>query len=187
MTAAKAYLAALIAAANSRQAHHEAGHAVAVVHRGGHLVEVYLGTVEDWTDRRNRPPNPGSAETGGATVHRTRLEHQPFCTFAGPWAEARWSVENEPEVHDLVEALGYAWENSYDGDGAKYEGRIETLTNIAADLGFSVIARVWESEWIEELDELWPAVCEVAESLLAGETVTHDTIHAALDRIEPST
>ncbi len=56
--------AAISARATSRNAHHEAGHAVAVVHKGGELCDVYLGTT-DWSVLDD------SADTPGATVHRS--------------------------------------------------------------------------------------------------------------------
>ena len=86
-----ARVAAVEAHAAARHAHHEAGHAVAAVARGGELVDVFLGTAY-WSIVDS------TADTPGGTVHRAAWAAQPFVTFAGPWAEARWTVENDPDV-----------------------------------------------------------------------------------------
>ena len=91
-------VAAMSAYTTARSAHHEAGHAVAAVFRGGELRAVHLGHV-DWSTFDN------SADRPGETHHRTRPEFQPFVTFAGPWATARWTVEHDPEVDDFDPAL----------------------------------------------------------------------------------
>jgi hypothetical protein len=170
-----ARLAAIDALARSRHAHHEAGHAVAAVARGGTLIRVSLGTV-DWST-----PDE-SADTPGETEHRTTFANQPFVTFAGPWAEAMWTVEDDDDLDELYEALDYAWQKNSDGDTEKYESRIEMLSGAAEILGFSRIGRLWEVDWVDELDALWPAVCETAAMLLDGQSVTHDDVLAAVNR-----
>ena len=172
-------VAAVSADTTARSAHHEAGHAVAAVFRGGELLAVHLGHV-DWSTFDN------SADRPGETHHRTRREVQPFVTFAGPWATARWTVEHDPEVDDFDQALELAWNDQYDGDGAKYRARVEKLTLAAAQLGFPSVGRYcpWEYEWTQELDLLWPAVCEVAALLIDGQPVTHDDVLAAVERID---
>lgn len=168
--------AAISAHAASRHAHHEAGHAVAVVHRGGELCDVYLGTT-DWSALDD------SADTPGATVHRSDWQDQPFITFAGPCFEAMWTVDHDPDdVDDFEEALACAWDENYDGDTAKYESRVETLDNVAKDFGFFPVGRAWESEWIDELEPLWPAVREVAGWLIDGQPATHDKVLCAIER-----
>src|SRR6201997_4156082 len=92
-----AVVATVAARAMARHAHHEAGHAVAAGAAGGQLVDVFLGVV-DWSTCDD------GADTAGGTVHCTAWEHQPFVTFAGPWAEATWVVENDPEVSDFDDA-----------------------------------------------------------------------------------
>jgi hypothetical protein len=172
-----ALVAAVSANATSRLAHHEAGHAVATVARGGELVAVHLGYV-DWSTSDLSGDKPG--ETRG----RTEFANQPFATFAGPWAEAMWTVEHDPDVDDFAEALDYAWDNNIDGDAATYEDRVELLTQAAAQLGFPLArVRAWEFEWVDELEPLWPAVCEVAALLIDGQAVTHDVVLAIIDRV----
>jgi hypothetical protein len=95
-----------------------------------------------------------------------------------------WTVEHEPDVDNLEEALDYAWDNA-DGDSAKYQDRIEELSTIAAGLGFSPLGRAWEYEWLDELEPLWRAVCAVAALLMDCQSVTHDQVLAAIKSVGP--
>jgi hypothetical protein len=166
-----ARLAAIDARATSRHAHHEAGHAVAAVAKGGTLLGVWLGTT-DWST-----PD-GSADTPGGTLHETAWGEQPFATFAGPWAEARWSLQPD-DIDYIDEALELAWLDNNEADYTKYESRVDEL---AARFVSNPIERAWEAEWIDELELLWPAVCEVAAILVDGQSVTHEDVLAAVDR-----
>src|SRR5690242_3563390 len=87
-------VAAVSAEAEARTAHHEAGHAVAAVARGGTLHSIDLGYVDWFSDdtSRDRP---------ATTHHSSEKWNYPFITFAGPWAEAMWTVENDSEVDDF--------------------------------------------------------------------------------------
>ena len=49
----------------------------------------------DWTG------DDVGGDTNGGTEHRTDYTDQPFVTFAGPWAEAMWTVKNEPDMDDF--------------------------------------------------------------------------------------
>jgi hypothetical protein len=171
-----ALIAEIEARSTARRAHHEAGHVVAVVVRGGDLLEVFLGTT-DWSNI------DAIADTPGGTRHRSAWEAQPFVTFAGPWAEAMWYVEQDPDLDDLDDALDYAWEESADGDTAKYESRLDLLNSAATGLGFGPVGgRGWEWGWREELEELWPVVCQVAALLIdGGQAVTHEVVRSLLD------
>lgn len=81
------------------------------------------------------------------------------------------------------EALEYAWGDNADGDTEKYDNRVAVLDGVAAQLGFSRVGRAWELEWADELELLWPAVCEVAAMLVRGEAVTHEKVLTAIDRV----
>jgi hypothetical protein len=168
-----ARLAAIDARATSRSAHHEAGHAVAAVAKGGTLLGAWLGTT-DWST-----PD-GSADTPGGVWHETSWEEQPFVTWAGPWAEAMWSLEYEADSFGLWDARVCAWDGNADVDYLKYESRVDELV---VRLGSNAIDRAWEEEWNDELDLLWPAVCEVAAMLVDGQPVTHDDVLAAVNRV----
>lgn len=165
--------AAIKTAADSRHAHHEAGHAVAAVARGGYLLEIVLGQA-DWSN------DDLDADTPGYTSHRTEPENAPFVTFAGPWATAMWMVENDPDVDSFDDAMEYAWDDSVDGDTAKYGGLVDQLNDEAHRLGLGHVGALWEDEWCGELEELWPVIRAVAAMLLRGETVTHDVVLAAI-------
>jgi len=164
--------AAIIADSNARTAHHEAGHAVAAVARGGHLVKIVI-TASD-------PDNPDwDSELAGFTRHRTPVREHPFTTFAGPWAEAMWESENDPDT-GFGEAIDAAWLNSDDGDGAYYAALIEPVWEAARQAGLGCVGPAWERGWNDELECLWPVICEIAEMLLRGETVTHAMVAAAI-------
>ena len=164
-------IAAAKAQSDARHAHHEAGHAVAVIVRGGTLIDVFLGTA-DWST------DDTSADTPGGTRHQTEFPAEPFVTFAGPWAEAMWTVEHYDHVDELWEALDFAWQNNSDGDTVKYEARVSLLSAAAAQLGFPIIGRDWEVDWAAELEPLWPAVCQVAALLIDNQSVTHDVVQS---------
>ena len=166
-------LAAIKAAADSRHAHHEAGHAVAAVARGGYLLEIFLGEA-DWSNDNLDTDVPGH------TRHQTKPENAPFVTFAGPWSTAMWMVANEPDVDCFDDAMQAAWDERFDGDTAKYSGIVDQLNDQAHRLGLGDVGALWESEWCSELEELWPVICDVAGMLLLGETVTHDVVLVAI-------
>lgn len=157
-----------------KTAHHEAGHAVAVVLRGGELLELFF-VDPDFADE--------TVTRNGITRHRTLYEHQPFVTFAGPWAEATWMIEHDPEVDDFDEALDFAWdwwsaEDDLDSDAARYMRRFDDL---AESTGYSVESRQWEIAWEGELEGVWSVICEVATLMLSGR-VTHAMVEEALER-----
>lgn len=166
-------LAGIKRAADSRHAHHAAGHAVAAVSRGGTLIEITLGNA-DWSSDNL------DADVPGYTLHHTKAENAPFVTFAGPWATAMWTVENEPDVDCFDDAMHYAWDDSVDGDTAKYGALVDQLNDEAHRLGLGHIGPLWESNWCRELEELWPVIRDVAGMLLRGDTVTHDIVLAAI-------
>lgn len=176
MTESSDQIAAIAARAASRHAHHEAGHAVAAVARGGILEAIVLGTAE-WTRLDDY------ADTPGWTRHVSAPAHQPFVTYAGPWAEAMWEFENEPGSEDFCEILLLAWAENSDGDTAKYERTVASLEQIAKALGLGgVVGRAWEQDWEQELDDLWPVICEIAMALECGEAVSHERIVEAIER-----
>jgi len=167
-----ALVAAVEARVTARIAHHEAGHAVAAVFAGGTLKDVWLGAT-DWST------DDTSADTPGGTRHNTPWELQPFVTFAGPFAEAMWTLEHDDDIDDFYEPLEYAWQDNSDGDAAKYESRVDEL---AVRFKSDSIARAWELDWLDDLERLWSAVRNIAEMLIEGQPVTHEDVQAAVDR-----
>ena len=62
------------------------------------------------------------------------------------------------------------------GDIAKYDERVAMLDGVAAQLGLGSahgVGHAWEIRWGEKLEDLWPAIEEVAEMLIHGEKVNH--------------
>ncbi|PJE01734.1 hypothetical protein [Mycobacterium sp.] len=160
----------------SRKAHHEAGHAVAAVARGGRLISVHLGHV-DWSTE------DGSGDQPGETQHLTHRQNAPFVTFAGPWAQAMWTVDHDTDVDDVDEALEYAWFDNDDGDNTKYTDLTRQLEDVAGLIGLPLAgARPWEYGWTLELEQLWRAICEVAELLIDDRNPTHADVEAAIAR-----
>jgi hypothetical protein len=50
------------------------------------------------------------------------------------------------------------------------------LSGVAVQLGFGPVGRVWELEWADDLELLWPAICKVAAMLIDGQPVTHEIV-----------
>jgi len=169
-------MAAIKRESTARTAHHEAGHAVAAVMRGGRLISVSLGQI-DWDSK------DWSWDQQAETHHSSRLENQPFVTFAGPWAQAKWMLENDPDIDTFDEAIQCAWEENPDGDGEKYESFVGALETFGSQFGFYSIGRSWQLDWSDELETIWPAIQEIAALLIAGETVTHLHVVDAIDRV----
>lgn len=155
--------------ATIRHAMHEAGHAVAAVHRGGHVQLVRL-TADD-------------PDRAGFVRHLSSTANQPFVCFAGPWAEARWAVMTREEP-GMVQALQAAWDENIGGDTDQYHGLIDQLQATADALGLGPVGCAWETDWEEELEEMWDWIRCVAADLLNGVEMSHEWIVAAKSRAD---
>lgn len=151
-------IASIAARADSRHAHHEGGHAVAAVVKGGRLIEIVLG-IADWTTSDDN-------DELGYVHHQTRWADKPFVTYAGIWAEAMWYTEHDGD--DLFDALEYVMLENSDGDTAKIDERFGD-------------DRWPEREWMADLEPLWPVVKQVAALLIDGVEVTHEIVEDLLD------
>ncbi|BBY08113.1 M50 family metallopeptidase [Mycobacterium noviomagense] len=179
-------------------AHHEAGHAVAALLRGGG--ELKSMTIEP------------TADYAGCTWSRSKAVDRAFIVYAGPWAEARvrW---NGPTLDDFDEDgldfndhLMTAFLRNPDdraaykeagGGGDPFQHTIgqmlpsagsadrdslaDFLRQQAAQLGIDMAHP--EQVWTAELERVWPAICEVAALLVDGQAVDHDTVQAAIKRM----
>lgn len=145
--------------ARSVTAHHEAGHVVASVMRGGSTF---------------RSVDLASADEGhGLTLYNAKAADVPFMAYAGPWAEARhtWpaDVPVDDEDHDglalddLVHAL------------RPHDDHVEQLQLLGIDV------RPYEV-WHRELEAVWPAVQTVAARLLAGDVLTDADVREVVER-----
>ena len=163
-------------------AHHEDGHAVATLLRGGgELLSITIEPTDDYLGRT------GSRTKAVASGDRM------FVTFAGPWAEARtqWpltSVDGEDDAGATFDDyLCGAWLVNADGDSDAYEGmRVEDLKDrmlLAEHLDITPgeLRERQERGWGDELEHAWPVIQQVAKLLLAGDTVTDAVVRDLVD------
>lgn len=150
-------------------AHHEAGHAVAAVMRGGYFTQC---TVD--------PP-----ETHVLAWDR------PFCFFAGMWAQARYSWaqrdddDDDPGDDESTSFEAYltaVYAGNLDGDVAELElcdaedeWRAEEIAE-AAGVTVDDVRDRRERAWVRDLERVWPAIQRVAGMLLAGQAVTPEVV-----------
>jgi hypothetical protein len=164
--------------------HHEAGHAVAAVHRGGRLdgISVHASLLDD---------DPDDDHPNGNTDIRARHESDmPFILFAGKWSVIKWQATIGPgDILDFVDdnivaAVDVAWrEGDWGYPSTDYESYLTYVTQLeefAEELGLGLVGRAWEYDWADELETLWPVIRQVAMLLLNDEPVTHETIEALL-------
>jgi len=164
------------AALRSLTAYHEAGHAVAGVMRGSVLRSVHLGEVAG----------------DGLTVHRGPSWDDPFISYAGPWAEARFIWGDRPADEEDEDYLVFADHlfGVFLGVGAEdwavLREHFAGLAGLAAMLPPEITAgdleRITESKWTLELQAVWPAIETVATSLLAGAEITDERVGEAIRR-----
>lgn len=155
---------------NFLTAHHEAGHAVAALMRGGG--ELLSITIEP------------TAQYAGFTRTRHQIWDAAFVTFAGPWAEARatWGPRALDDIDDdgccFGDYVTEAWFNNLHGDGQTYQD------NLIGESAFGLARDPAEREdwWSTELDDRWPVIQAVALLLLDGERVDHATVDELLTR-----
>ena len=153
---------------SARNAHVVAGYAVAVVARGGRLIDVYLGSTNFSTDDE-------SADTRGGVRHTIDdVLDRAFIIFAGVRASAIWVCHDEDVDYDT--AMFVAWGDHSDTTEI-YDSIVQQL---AVSYGSHPAMREWAWGWCDELQALWPAICEVAAMLLDGQLVTHEDVLAAV-------
>jgi hypothetical protein len=158
-------------------AHHEAGHAVALLIRGGGRLD-YIDIYE-------------TADYRGYTHWNGKVFDIAFITYAGPWAEARaqWPLADLDGLDDdgctFDDHVTAAFLANIDGDFEAYE------TCLASDPTFLASFQSSREEcWNNELERVWPVVREVARLLLADgadmyyspdHRTWHDTIEQLLE------
>lgn len=153
-------------------AHHEAGHTVAAVMRGGSSF---------------RSVDLSRADDGhGLTLHRSKRIDGPFIAYAGPWAEARY-----------LWPAGVPLDGE-DGDGTTFGDHVagvflaqpDDLAALAPDDERVQRLRAFDVEadpyavWHMELERAWPAVQVVAARLLSGDVLTDADVRQAAQVID---
>jgi hypothetical protein len=158
-------------------AHHEAGHAVAVLMRnGGQLHYVDINASDEWL---------------GYTHYASKPPDRAFITFAGPWAEARtqWPLTDLDGVDGngstFDDYVGAAFLANIDGDAELYRD----LYNAEHPELRRFRPRL-EQFWSRtELEKVWPVIQKVAQLLLSegadmyyapDHQTWHDTIEQLL-------
>jgi hypothetical protein len=121
---------------------HEAGHAVACVALSGRVHKAFLD---------DRPRTEFDVMPAG---------REPEVTYAGPWAQARWSLGRRPGPGDMYRILAA---NQSDAKALCASGDPE--------MGGGVVPL---------LDRCWPAVEALAKQLFRQGEVTHSDVCAAL-------
>ncbi len=150
-------------------AHHESGHAVAAVMRGGTFSNI---TIEPEGNRF------GYIET------QVKSYHAAFVAYAGPWAEARaeWTKPLDGEDDDgstFDDYLARAFGRNAGGDLREY------LRCSLADAAVYGDVNTWltfasERRWGSELEAKWPVIRQVAELLTSGADLTAEMVLALL-------
>ncbi|MGX9297740.1 M50 family metallopeptidase [Tsukamurella paurometabola] len=155
-------------------AHHEAGHAIAAVMRGG-------SSLRSVTIDLNQPGH-------GLTLHRSAPWDFGFIAYAGPWAEARflWGErpfderdEDDCDFSDYVvgvlvnqpddAAVWRAWRNDPVQVAVRREMDRHGLDSQPEDI------------WHYELESVWPQIQTLAHRIRAGEAVTDDEVRELKD------
>lgn len=157
-------------------AHHEAGHIVAAISRGGEMSDVCI--------ELDHPDVLGYVDL------EVKNRHQAFVTYGGPFAEARFihaaDCCTDIECGGFLAALVMAWDDNEHGDTAMlvrdHSDMVAALGGEDSDAGLGYRASIpgLEADWRRELAALWPAIAEVAQRLIGGCTVTGADVVAVL-------
>ncbi len=155
-------------------AHHEAGHAIAGCLRGSVLRSIALGEVDG----------------DGLTVHRGPSWDDPYVSYAGPWAEARFLWGDRPADEENEDYLVFADHlfGVFLGAGAEdwqeLQAHYARLAELAGLLPPEITAgdleRITTQKWAVELEAVWPAIELIATHLLAGEEITDENVGEAI-------
>ncbi|MEB3023924.1 M50 family metallopeptidase [[Mycobacterium] crassicus] len=150
-------------------AHHEAGHAVAAVMRGGTQLH-YVNVIQD-------------GDTLGFTHYSGRRCDEAFIAYAGPWAEARaqWPISDLNDEDDdgctFPDYVTGAFLTNIDGDAEAYQSALKAELLGPPD---PELLTAREGIWGRELQRAWPVVQQVAQLLAAdGADMYHSADHRA--------
>lgn len=158
-------------------AHHEAGHAVAALMRGGGQLRSI--TIEPTTTYL------------GHTGYRGKPCDTAFVTYAGPWAEARaqWvrpTLDDEDDDGCTFEDyVSVAFLSNADGDGEDYRRAQEAEAAQLGEFGqqFLDLTGVRQEMWSGELEQSWPLIQQVAAiAMLVDGPVAAEAAATLVDR-----
>ncbi|MGO9350786.1 MAG: hypothetical protein ACLP3C_08120 [Mycobacterium sp.] len=160
-------LAAYLQRIRFRTAHHEAGHAVAAVMRGGVVHHLKLG------DPTDAGLLDAERESIGVTRQTSDSWNVPFMAFAGPWAEWRLGTETgETKDWDLV----WDWLDADSDNGRDALGDYTLMD-------YDNLTEAQIAIWTDELERHWPAIVAVAAVAFADYPVNTEVIQAFIDQI----
>lgn len=165
------WLAPLAESERRSTAHHEAGHAVTAVARGG--------TFDGFTIEAT------AARDGWVHVMHDPV-HRDFVTFAGPWAEARAEWTGRPldgvneaglTFHDCIRGILRCSDSDLRSYAPELDHFALALDETASD---ELIPLARDDSWYGELETLWPTMAIVAEMALRGDEVTTERVRVLL-------
>lgn len=134
-------------------AYHEAGHALAVLMRGGG--ELRSVSISD------------TVHGAGLTLPQGHRWNLAFIAYAGPWAEAR--AQWPPNIN-LPEFTTKA-PRPTTGSWARSSIRPSDYEMVAAELASSHLSGATKQVWHAELEEVWPQIVDLSERVAREGTV----------------
>lgn len=150
-------------------AHHEAGHAVATLLRGGELTSVTIVPTDQYW---------------GLTTATVPIPGRTFAVHAGPWSEARfrWPFADRDNIEAFSNFMIGVWEEnvSNDGDSERYEDARVAEEECGAFLSFDA----HEIDWDTELEDHWSLIQQVAQLLLVEGTVEGGDVVALYEKFK---
>ncbi len=187
-------------------AHHEAGHAVAALMRGsGELLSITIEPTDDYLGRTSHLGNPWGDDDMFVTFAGPWAEARarwPLPSLVGEDGDGRvfddyladaWLAAEDGD-QDVYDELRDEWAKPYRDDiSTRYEGifdqDIDHVIQFAASHGIVLPGERRERQercWASELEDAWGVIQQVAELLLAGETVTDAVVRELVDEMYSS-
>lgn len=150
--------------------HHELGHAVAAVLRGGHLHFVKVDPEEGIGLTRWEPAAGDTKSTA-------------FVAWAGAYVEHLWLMEHDADNAESAEGdPASAARELLDGiDLEQYDAAVDELEQVAERLGLTPLAESWCRSWANTLNDFYPTIETLTARMRAGEDITHEAVAEAIE------
>lgn len=157
--------------ARDKAIHHELGHAVAAVLRGGWLEFVEVD--EDGMGLTRWSPS------GERDV-------RAFVAWAGPYVEHLWLLEHDEDYAECAETEpADAVRELLDGsDLEAYDAAVSELEQVAEALGLTPLSESWCRAWAYTLNDYYPVVQSLSARMGSGEVITHEVVAEAITKHE---